>query len=232
MKRSTLVNVAVASVVVCSQAVAGDVAGKVSFEGTAPKAARLMMNADPVCMKQHKESVFGQDVLVNKNGTLKNVLVYVKEGLGNKKFESPSQQVVFDQKGCVYHPHVLGIQTGQTLEVVNSDPTLHNVHSLSKENPQFNVAQPKQGMKLAKKFDKPETFKVKCEVHPWMGAYIGVFGHPFYAVTGDDGTFTLKKLPAGEYTIEAWHEKYGAQTMKVKVGAAGAVTADFKYAAK
>ena len=232
MKRSTFVIVAVAAVVVGTQAMAGDVAGKVSFEGTAPKAARLMMNADPVCMKQHKETVFGGDVVVNKNGTLKNVLVYVKEGLGNKKFDSPAQQVVFDQKGCVYSPHVLGIQTGQGLEVVNSDPTLHNVHSLSKENPQFNIAQPKQGMKLTKKFDKPETFKVKCEVHPWMGAYIGVFGHPFFAVTGDDGTFTLKKLPAGDYTIETWHEKYGVRTMKVKVGATGAVTADFKYAAK
>jgi len=190
------------------------------------------MNADPVCMRQHKEPAFSEEVVVNKNQTLKNVLVYVKEGLGNKKFDAPSQKIVFDQQGCTYHPHVLGIQTGQELEVVNSDPTLHNVHSLSKENPQFNVAQPKQGMKLTKKFDKPETFKVKCEVHTWMGAYIGVFNHPFYAVTGDDGTFTLKKLPAGDYTIEAWHEKYGVRTMKVKVGATGAATANFTYAAK
>jgi hypothetical protein len=118
------------------------------------------------------------------------------------------------------------------LEVVNSDPTLHNVHTLSKENPQFNIAQPKQGMKLTKKFEKPEVFKVKCEVHTWMGAYIGVFNHPFHAVTGDDGSFTLSKLPAGDYTIEAWHEKYGTQTAKVKVDAAGKVTADFKFAAK
>jgi plastocyanin len=232
MKRSTLLSVTVATVVVWAHALAGDVTGKVSFVGTAPKPARLMMNADPVCMRQHKEPVFSEDVIVNKNGTLRNVLVYVKEGLGNKKFDAPSQKVIFDQQGCSYHPHVLGIQTGQELEVVNSDPTLHNVHSLSKENPQFNVAQPKQGMKLTKKFDKPETFKVKCEVHTWMGAYIGVFNHPFYAVTGDDGTFSLKKLPAGDYTLEAWHEKYGVQTMKVKVGATGAVSADFKYAAK
>jgi plastocyanin len=183
-------------------------------------------------MKQHKEQIFGEEVVVNKNGTLKNVVVYVKEGLGGKKFDPPATKVVFDQKGCQYKPHVLGLQTGQELEVVNSDPTLHNVHSLSKENPQFNVAQPKIGMKLTKKFDKAESFKVKCEVHTWMGAYMHVFSHPFYAVTGDDGTFSLKKLPAGDYTIEAWHEKYGVQTMKLKVGATGAVTADFKFAAK
>ncbi|HTY57399.1 MAG TPA: carboxypeptidase regulatory-like domain-containing protein, partial [Bacteroidota bacterium] len=198
---------------------AGDVSGKVSFAGTAPKEARIMMNADPVCVKQHKTPVVGEEVVVNKNATLKNVLIYVKEGLGNKKFDPPSAKLEFNQQGCQYSPHVLGIQTGQELEIVNSDPTLHNVHSLSKENAQFNVAQPIKGMKLTKKFDKPEVFKVKCEVHTWMGAYIGVFNHPYFAVTGDDGSFRLKNLPAGDYTIEAWHEKYGTQTMKVKVAA-------------
>jgi plastocyanin len=218
--------------VLTASAVAGDVTGKVSFDGTAPKAPRLMMNADPVCVKAHKTPVTGEEVVVNGNGTLKNVLVYVKDGLGSRKFDPPASKLIFDQKGCQYTPHVLGIQTGQELEVVNSDPTLHNVHSLSKDNSQFNVAQPKQGMKLTKKFDKVEVFKVKCEVHTWMGAYIGVFSHPYFAVTGDDGSFSLKKLPAGEYTIETWHEKYGTQTMKVKVAAAGEAKADFKYSAK
>jgi len=222
-----------ALVIACAcSATAGEVVGKVSFTGTAPKPARIMMNADPVCMKQHKTPAFGEEVVVNGNQTLRNVLVYVKEGLGSRKFEAPAAKVEFDQKGCQYSPHVVGIQTGQELEVVNSDPTLHNVHSLSKENPQFNVAQPKQGMRLTKKFDKPEVFKVKCEVHTWMGAYIGVFNHPFYAVTGDDGTFRLKNLPAGEYTIETWQEKYGTQTMKVKVAASGSATADFTYQGK
>jgi plastocyanin len=220
-------------VIACAGVAAGgDVTGKVAFSGTAPKAARIMMNADPVCVKQHKTPVVGEEVVVNKNATLKNVLVYVKEGLGNRKFDPPAGKLEFDQKGCQYTPHVLGIQVGQELEVVNSDPTLHNVHSLSKENAQFNVAQPKQGMKLTKKFDKPEVFKVKCEVHTWMGAYIGVFNHPYFAVTGDDGSFKLKNLPAGDYTIEAWHEKYGTQTMKVKVAASGAAAADFKFEGK
>ncbi len=227
-----LIATAALSACITYSALAGDVAGKVSLEGTAPKATNLRMDADKVCKAAHKAPHQSEETVVNSNNTLKNVLVYVKDGLGNRKFDAPAKKVTFDQKGCVYTPHVLGIQTGQELEVMNSDPTLHNVHSLSKDNPQFNVAQPKQGMKLTKKFDKPEVFKVKCEVHTWMGAYIGVFSHPFYAVTGNDGSFTLSKLPAGEYTIEAWHEKFGTKTAKVKVDAAGKATADFKFAAK
>jgi plastocyanin len=222
----------VLSLVLVSGAFAGDISGKVTFDGTPPKAPRLRMDADRVCKAAHKEPVTGEEVVVNADGTLRNVLVYVKEGLGGKKFDTPAKKIVFDQKGCIYTPHVLGIQTGQELEVLNSDPTLHNVHSLSKENPSFNVAQPKQGMKLTKKFEKPEVFKVKCEVHTWMGAYIGVFSHPFFGVTGTDGVFSLKKLPPGEYTIEAWHEKYGTQTAKVKVGATDTQTINFTFKGK
>ncbi len=211
---------------------AGDVTGKVAFDGKAPAAARLRMDADKVCARAHSAAVFGEEVVVNKNSTLKNVLVYVKDGLGGKKFDAPKEKVVFDQVGCIYKPHVLGIMLGQELEVLNSDPTLHNVHSLSKQNSQFNQAMPMKGMKLKKTFDKVETFKVKCEVHPWMNAYMGVFNHPFYAVTDDTGNFSIKGLPAGEYTIEAWQEKYGTQTMKVTVGATDKKTVDFKYVGK
>jgi plastocyanin len=214
------------------EAEAGDINGKVKFEGPAPKAQRLRMDADKFCKVTHKDPVLSEEVVVNSNGTLKNVLVFVKDGLGSKKFSPPSKKAVFDQIGCVYTPHVLGVQAGQEVEVVNSDATLHNVHSLSKENPQFNVAQPIKGMKLTKKFEKTEIFKVKCEVHTWMGAYIGVFAHPFFAVTGNDGSFSLSKLPAGEYTIETWHEKYGSQTMKVTVGAADKKSVDFSYSDK
>ncbi|MDL1891642.1 hypothetical protein FBQ87_01955 [Sphingobacteriales bacterium CHB3] len=225
-------NVLVISAFVAGSAVAGDVTGKVIFDGAAPKSVALRMDADKVCKVAHKTPQRSEEVVVNDNNTLRNVLVYVKDGLGNRKFPPQAAKVTLDQLGCIYIPHVVGIQTGQELEVTNSDPTLHNVHSLSKENPQFNVAQPKKGMKLTRKFEKPEVFKVKCEVHTWMGAFIGVFNHPFYAVTGDDGSFVLSKVPAGDYTIEAWHEKYGTQTSKVKVDAAGKVTADFKFAAK
>jgi plastocyanin len=212
-----------------ARAYGGDVTGTVSFIGTPPKPVRIMTNADPQCQVQHKAPMYSEEVVVNKNNTLKNVLVYVKDGLGNKTFTPPAQKVFFDQKGCDYVPHVLGVQVGQEVEIKNSDPTLHNVHSMSRENPQFNVAQPKQGMTMIRKFDKPETFKVKCEVHPWMSAYIGVFPHPYFAVTGDDGSFTLKSLPPGEYTIEAWHERYGAQTAKVKVERSGVAAANFSF---
>jgi plastocyanin len=229
MKRIPLLVVLVSGVLTLARA--GDITGKVSFSGTAPKQERLRMNADPVCMKAHKDAVFGEAVVVNKNGTLKNVLIYVKDGLGNRKFTPPATKAEFDQEGCRYSPHVLGIQVGQDLYVKNSDKTLHNVHTLSKDNSPFNIAQIPNGS-ATKKFDKVETFKVKCDVHPWMNAYIGVFSHPFYAVTGDDGTFSLKKLPAGEYTIEAWHETFGVRTMKVKVAESGEVKSDFSYAAK
>jgi plastocyanin len=211
------------------QARAGDISGKVGFNGTQPKSPRIMMNADPKCMSQHKGPALSEDVVVNKNNTLKNVLVYVKEGLGGKTFHPPAQKALFDQKGCRYTPHVLGVQVGQEVEIKNSDPTLHNVHAVSKANPQFNIAQPKQGMTMIRKFDQAETFKVKCEVHPWMSAYIGVFPHPYFTVTGDEGTFTLQALPPGEYTIEAWHERYGTQTAKVKVTRTGSAVTDFSF---
>jgi len=227
MRKGILTALAALSVIV--QMYAGDITGKVAFEGTPPKPARIMTNADPKCTAQHKSPLYSEDVVVNKNNTLKNVVVYVKDGLGNKTFSPPAQKALFDQRGCQYMPHVLGVQVGQEVEIKNSDPTLHNVHSVSKENAQFNIAQPKQGMTMTKTFDKPETFKVKCEVHPWMSAYVAVINNPYFAVTGDDGTFTLKSLPPGEYTIEAWHERYGTRTAKVKVDRTGSAAANFSF---
>ena len=220
----------IALLICCSlPLVAGDVTGKVSFDGKASAPSRLRMDADKFCAMTHKEPVLSEELVVNKNGTLKNVLIYVKEGVGAKKFDVPKSPVVFDQKGCVYRPHVLGVMAGQELQVKNSDNTLHNVHALPKVNPGFNQGQPVPGI-MKKTFAKPEPpFKVKCEVHSWMSAYIGVFNHPYFGVTGDDGSFTIKDLPAGEYTLEAWHEKYGIQTLKVKVDASGKATANFSY---
>ena len=226
MKR--LVLMAGAMALVASHAGAGDVKGTVKFTGTPPKAGRIQMSADPVCMKSHRGPITSEEVVVNKDGTLANVMIYVTSGLKGKQ-KSGTETKIFDQVGCVYTPHVLTLTTGQELEVRNSDQTLHNVHSLSKKNPSFNQAQPMKGMKMKKKFSKEETFKVKCEVHPWMGAYIGVFDHPYHAVTDKTGGFELKGLPAGEYTIEAWHEKYGTQTAKIKVDASGAAKVDFTF---
>ena len=198
---------------------AATITGKISFEGVAPAAESIKTEADPNCKMMHPNGLLNDEVIVNANGTLKDVFVYVKEGLTGKTFDAPKTPVVFDQKGCEYTPKVFGIQVGQPLEIVNSDNTLHNVHSLAQTNAPFNLGMPIQGMKLKKKFTKPEVMvKIKCEVHPWMHAYCGVLDHPFFSVTNDQGTFEIKTLPPGQYVIEAWHQKYGAQTQNVTVG--------------
>ena len=192
----------------------------VPFEGQAPAAENVKAEADPKCKMMHPDGLASDSVIVNSNGTLKNVFVYVKEGLAGKTFEAPKDPVVFDQKGCQYSPKVFGIMVKQPLEITNSDDTLHNVHAVPTAGQGFNLGMPIKGMKLKKTFDKPEVMvKIKCEVHPWMAAYAGVLEHPYYAVTGEDGAAVIKDLPAGEYTIEIWHEKYGTQTQKVTVGA-------------
>ncbi len=210
---------------------AGTVTGKASFTGQAPAPQKIGMDADPTCASLHKEPVYTEDVVVNANGTLKNVFVYVKEGLEGKTFPPPAQPVVMDQKGCHYDPHVFGIQVNQPLEILNSDATLHNVHGMPKESKEFNLGMPIQGMKLNRKFEKPEIMvKFKCDVHPWMSAYAGVLTHPFFSVTNEEGAFEIKDLPAGSYTLEAWHEKYGVQTQQVTVDEAGSQTIDFNFA--
>ena len=187
------------------------------FEGQAPAAEKLKADADPKCKLAHPNGMDSDQVIVNPNGTLKNVFVYVKEGVAGK-FDAPKEPVAFDQRGCQYSPKVFGIQVGQPLEILNSDDTLHNVHALPTQSQGFNLGMPIKGMKLKKSFAKPEVMvKIKCEVHPWMGAWAGVLEHPFFGVTGDDGTAKIQNLPPGEYTIEAWHEKYGVQTQKVTV---------------
>lgn len=210
------------------------ITGTVVFKGAAPAARRINVSADPYCLEHHKEKpLMSEDVVVNDNGTLRNVFVYVKNGLGNRRFAAPRQAVVLDQVDCVYVPRVLGVQVGQPMEIRNSDDTLHNVHCAANTNLPFNEAQPLKGMKKNHTFTRPEVMVFfKCDVHPWMGAYVGVVPHPYFGVTGDDGGFSLKNLPAGEYTIEAWHEKYGTQTQKVKVGEGETQTIEFTFEPK
>lgn len=209
----------------------GVLTGKVLFEGAAPAPTPIRVDADPVCLLQNPNGRTSEEAVVNSNGTLKNVFVYVKQGLEGQKFQAPTTPVVFDQRGCHYEPHVFGIMVNQPLEILNSDGTLHNVHSLPKNSKEFNLGMPIQGMKLTQQFSSPEVMvKIKCEVHPWMAAYAGVLDHPFFGVTGDDGTFQIKDLPPGEYVLEAWHEKYGAQTANVKVPETGEANFTFKAA--
>lgn len=210
---------------------AGTLSGKTSFEGTAPQQEAIKMDADPICKMQHSADVYAEKLVVNSNGTLKNVLVYVKEGLGDKKYDVPAEPAVLDQKGCQYLPHVFGIRAGQTLKIVNDDDTLHNVHGKTRAASLFNLAMPFKGLELEQKIEQADMVKFQCEVHPWMSAYAGVFNHPFFAVSNDQGTFEIKDLPAGNYVIEAWHERCGLQTQNVTVAEGESKTLDFSFKA-
>jgi hypothetical protein len=210
----------------------GKVTGKVSFQGQPPKYKPLSMDADAVCAKKHSGPVYPEAVVRNDNGTLRNVFVHVKSGLEGKNFGVPADPVVLDQNGCMYQPHVLGIQARQNLKVVSSDATAHNIHPLPKVNREWNVSQAPGADPIIQSFSRPEaTIPVKCNQHPWMRAYIHVMSHPYYFVTGDDGSFEIKGLPPGKYEIEAIHEEYGAMTQPVEVTAKGTATADFTYKA-
>jgi plastocyanin len=202
-------------------ATAGAVQGMVTLDGTAPKNEGIKMNADPVCIRENKTPQFQETYMVGSDGkSLANVFVYVKDGLGNYVYDTPTTPATIDQKECRYHPHVFGMRVGQPLEIINSDPTLHNIHAMPKANAEFNNGQPIQGMKMSHTFDKPEVMvPFKCDVHGWMNAYVGVLPHPYFAVTDKDGKFDLPNLPPGTYTIEAWHEKAGTQTASVTIGA-------------
>ena len=197
----------------------GNIAGKVVLEGTAPKNALIKMEADPACASAAKTPQTQETFMVGEGGVLQNVFVYVKDGLGNRKFPIPTDTVQIDQQNCRYRPHVVGIRVGQPLEMLNSDPTVHNVHAMATTNQQFNVGEPVKGMKMSHTFTAREIMvPLKCDVHPWMNAYVGVLDHPYFAVTGADGKFDLRTLPPGTYTIEAWHEKLGTMTQSVTIG--------------
>ena len=202
-------------------ATAATINGVVAFEGTAPTNAAIKMNADPVCMKANSTPQTQETYMV-KDGKLGNVFVFVQEGLGSRTFTAPTDPVVLDQKNCRYHPHVFGLMVGQAMRIQNSDPTLHNIHAIPGTNQEFNTAQPIQGMKTEHIFTAKEAKTIvpfKCDVHGWMNAYAGVLDHPYFAVTGEDGKFSIKNLPPGTYKLSAWHEKGGTKTIDVTVAA-------------
>ncbi len=202
-------------------ATAADVKGSVTVDGTVPANEQIKMNADPICVRQASGPQAMETYVVGADGkSLGNVFVYVKDGLGNMVFAPPTEPAKIDQKQCRYTPHVFGVRVGQPIEITNSDPTLHNIHALAKESREFNNAQPIQGMKTMHTFTAREVMvPFKCDVHGWMNAFVGVLDHPYFAVTDASGSFTLKSLPPGTYTIEAWHEKLGTMTQTVTVAA-------------
>ena len=207
------------------------ITGKVEYAGAAPQESAIKMDADPYCSLQHPSGVTTTNYVVGPGGGLKWAFVYVKEGLSGT-YGQPASAVVLDQKGCEYVPHVFGIMPGQELKILNSDETLHNIHSLPTESRQFNLAMPRAGMELKQSFRAPEVMvRIKCDVHPWMECFAGVVSHPFHAVSGDDGSFKLDRLPAGTYTIEAWHEAGGMQTQTVTVGDGESTQITFSFQA-
>ncbi len=217
---------------VAARADGGKVSGKITLDGKAPAPTKLKMDADPICAGKNPNGADSEEIVVGSAGGLQNVFVRVTEGLGDKKFPPPTTPATLDQNGCTYKPHVVGVQVGQPLKILNSDGTLHNVHGMPKKNQQFNFAMPKFVKQKDTTFATPEVMVgVKCDVHPWMAGYIGVVDNPFFAVSGADGSYTIEGLPPGDYTIEAWQEKLGTQTAKVKVDGGGAATADFKFKA-
>jgi plastocyanin len=211
---------------------ASTINGAVVFDGKPPALKPLAMDADPACAKKHKAPVPSEMLVLGNANAMGNILVWVSKGLpSGKTFPVPKEPVVLDQNGCVYKPHVMGIMVGQTYRILNSDGVLHNIHTLPKVNPTFNKGMPASLKETTTVFAKPEAvFNIKCDVHPWMSAYLAVFTHPFYSVTGTDGKFTISGLDPGTYEITAWHERLGTQTASVTVGANETKSQNFKFA--
>ena len=209
---------------------AATITGTVKYNGDAPSFKEIKMDADPICLTHHDKPVLPQTLVLGDGNTMGNVFVHVVGDLAKKAYPVPTEPVTINQKGCMYDPHVIGVRVGQKVKILNPDGTLHNVHAMSKVNPEFNLAMPKFRTETEKTFDKEESmFPIKCDVHPWMGAWIAVLPDPFFGVTKEDGKFAINDLPAGTYEVEAWHEKLGIQKVSVTVAEGETKTADFTF---
>ena len=211
---------------------ASSITGTVTFTGKAPTLKPLAMDADPACAKKHTAPVPSEALTLGTGNTVGNIIVWVSKGLpSGKTYPAPKAPAVLDQNGCQYKPHVMALMVGQPYKILNSDGIVHNVHALPKINKPFNRPMPATVKEATVTFDKAEdNFPIKCDVHPWMNASIGVFSHPFFSVTTADGKYTISGLDPGTYEITAWQEKLGTQTATVTVGATGSKTQDFKFA--
>jgi plastocyanin len=212
-------------------ATAGTVSGKIAFHGVKPARKLISMASEAGCEQAHKgHPVYDEPLATGKNGGLSNAFVYIQAGLDGKKFEPAKQAVTLDQHGCMFVPRVIGLQTGETLALKNSDTVSHNVHPMPQNNREWNQQQSPGAPDVEHRFPRAEVMiPVKCNVHKWMHAYIGVVGHPYFAVTGTDGAFELKNVPPGDYTVAVWHEKLGQQTQQVHVAPSTTAAVNFTY---
>ena len=208
----------------------GTVSGKVTYEGTPAKPKPIDMSKEPSCAKQHATPITTETVVTGPSNSLENVVVYISAGAPDDA--PPSEPATFDQKGCQYIPHVLAFQVNQQLKVVNDDQTSHNIHPLAKINREWNKSQPPGTPPILDKYDKPEFIPVKCNVHPWMHGTFAVLKNSHHAISGQDGGFSLPNLPAGKYTVTAWHESYGEQTQEVTISGSETKTINFVFKAK
>jgi len=199
-------------------ATAGTITGTVTFEGSPPSMQPLPLGGEPACAAQHAGPVLAGDALVHE-GRVENVLVYIKDGLGDRVFPVPDDAVIIDQVGCLYRPHVTAAQACQPIEFRNSDAVLHNVHGTPEHSSAWNFSMARAGTQRAVRVAKPEVMiEVRCDVHPWMRAYLGVLDHPYFAVTGPEGRFRLPDVPPGDYVVASWHERFGVREARVTVG--------------
>jgi plastocyanin len=211
-------------------ATAGTIIGNVTFRGPQPERKRIDMSANPACERAHHASQLSEDAVISPAGRVKYVFVWLKTGVPEGVWPVPADAATLDQKGCMYEPHVLGAMVYQDVKFTNSDPTNHNIHPLPRTNQEWNESQPAGTPAIIKRFTRPEIMMpVKCNVHPWMRAFIGVVSHPFFAVTSDDGSFKINGIPPGKYTIEAWQERYGVKDIAVTVSPKTQQTVNFEY---
>lgn len=199
-------------------ATAGSISGEIRYTGKRPVREAIDMSNDPACVEAHHGKAVAESLVVSPNGSLANAFIYVKEGLEGKHFEAPSTPVVIDQNGCWFRPRIVGIQTGQVFEVRNSDPVTHNIHPMAQVNREWNHSQGAGDPPMVRKFPKTEVMiRVKCNIHSWMHAFIGVVDNPYFAVSKEDGSYSIENLPPGTYTIGFWQEALGTQERQVTV---------------
>jgi hypothetical protein len=233
LTKATAVAFAVCLPAVCLAGPSGaTISGKVTLSGNAPKLKPIDLSKEPACVKMRtNDPLFPESVVTGYGNSLRNVVVYISAG-DAENAPVPSEPAIFDQHGCQYTTHVLAFRVGQEVRISNNDPISHNIHPLAKVNREWNKIQLPGVPPFSYSFDKEEIIPVRCNLHSWMQGYFVVLRSSHFAVTGDDGEFTLPNLPPGHYTITAWHETYGTQSKEITVSGGESQSLNFSFNAK